>query len=355
MAESNSSSGCVIAIALIPLLMIGGCLGPIIFIGVAYQQQSAACGGPSGPGVTVDIDGLPSGSVAGYSGEQLRNAALIMNAGEALGLGIRDQTIGVMTAMGESSLRVIDYGDNAGPDSRGLFQQRANGAWGSYEDRMDPTTSATNFFRAMMRVQGRDELAPTIVAHRTQRNADPNHYTKFWDAAVQVVRALAGVEVPDVQPGTGQSSCTGVPTETGAVNPEGWALPARGPITSMPGARNAPTVGASTSHKGVDIGSPCDSPIWAVQDGVVTDAGPARGFGHWVRIDHGEGLTSVYGHMYANGLLVKVGDRVEGGQQIARVGSDGASTGCHLHLEIRRGAQVLNPVHFLSQVGVELG
>ncbi len=97
-----------------------------------------------------------------------------------------------MTAMGESSLRVLDRGDAAGPDSRGLFQQRDNGAWGTYADRMDPATSATNFFRALQEVPDWRSLPPTIAAHRTQRNADPDHYARWWDDAVAVVGALAG-------------------------------------------------------------------------------------------------------------------------------------------------------------------
>ena len=70
-------------------------------------------------GVRVDASDLPEGPVAGYRGEQLANAAAIVNAGESLGLDTCAQTIGVMTAMGESSLRVLDRGDTAGPDSRG--------------------------------------------------------------------------------------------------------------------------------------------------------------------------------------------------------------------------------------------
>ncbi|SHN64372.1 hypothetical protein SAMN05660350_01234 [Geodermatophilus obscurus] len=143
-------------------------------------------------GVRIDPAGVPGGPVAGYRGEQLANAAAIVNAGEALGLDTCAQTIGVMTAMGESSLRVLDRGDAVGPDSRGLFQQRANGAWGSYADRMDPTTSAVNFFRALQEVPDWQALPPTIAAHRTQRNADPHHYARYWDPAVEVVTALAG-------------------------------------------------------------------------------------------------------------------------------------------------------------------
>ncbi len=151
-------------------------------------------------GVRVDVAAVPDGPVAGYDAEQLANAAAIMNAGQELGLDTCAQTIGVMTAMGESSLRVLDRGDAVGPDSRGLFQQRDNGAWGPYADRMDPTTSATNFFRALQQVPDWQALAPTIAAHRTQRNADPLHYERYWDPAVEVVTALAGRPVTGARP-----------------------------------------------------------------------------------------------------------------------------------------------------------
>jgi hypothetical protein len=134
-------------------------------------------------------------SVGGYGPEQLANAAAIIKAGQAMGLSVRDQTIGVMTAMGESSLRVVDHGDAAGPDSRGLFQQRANGAWGSSSDRMNPTISATHFFTALTRIGGRDAMTPTAVAHAVQRNADPDHYTKYWNDAVAVVSRLTAAGV----------------------------------------------------------------------------------------------------------------------------------------------------------------
>ncbi|MBV2362214.1 hypothetical protein [Streptomonospora nanhaiensis] len=146
--------------------------------------------------MTIDPDELPGNPIGQgqWQGEQLTNAALIMNAGAELGLNIRDQTIGVMTAMGESSLIVIDHGDAAGPDSRGLFQQRDNGAWGDYEDRMDPTTSATMFFEKLREVDGREQMEPTLVAHEVQRNADAYHYAPYWEDAQAVVSALVGLD-----------------------------------------------------------------------------------------------------------------------------------------------------------------
>ncbi|MGY1610221.1 hypothetical protein [Geodermatophilus sp. SYSU D00700] len=155
------------------------------------SPPSAECAAAE-PAVRIDPAAVPAGPVAGYAGEQLANAAAIVNAAADLGLDTCAQVIGVMTAMGESSLRVLDHGDAAGPDSRGLFQQRDNGAWGSYADRMDPATSATNFFLALQEVPGWRALPPTIAAHRTQRNADPYHYQRYWGPAVEVVGALAG-------------------------------------------------------------------------------------------------------------------------------------------------------------------
>jgi hypothetical protein len=128
--------------------------------------------------------------VDGYAGDQLVNAAAIMNAGAALGVSTVGQTIGVMTAMGESSLKNITYGDAAGPDSRGLFQQRDT--WGTFAQRMDPTQAATFFFERLVKVPNWDTMAPSAAAHAVQINADPDHYTKYYPSAKNVVTTLVG-------------------------------------------------------------------------------------------------------------------------------------------------------------------
>lgn len=182
-----------VAVVSVPLLVV------VMFVGAGNGSPSAAAAG-CGAGLASAAEpssGVPS-AVAGYSGVQLQNAAAIVSAGKALGLPARGQAIGVMTAMGESGLRVIDYGDGAGPDSRGLFQQRPNGAWGSYADRMSPAASAGNFFRALLRVRGWEQLEPSIAAHRVQGNADPFHYEPYWPAAVEVVAALEGLSPASV-------------------------------------------------------------------------------------------------------------------------------------------------------------
>lgn len=143
---------------------------------------------PGPPGETNPIiEDLPE-QVGPYKGEQVLNAAYVIKAGQDLDLDAQSITIGVMTAMGESSLINVDHGDEAGPDSRGLFQQRDS--WGTEEERMHPPTASSLFFNALVEVPGYLELEPTIAAHLTQRNADPYHYAPFWGYAVEMVSVL---------------------------------------------------------------------------------------------------------------------------------------------------------------------
>lgn len=345
--------GAVLAAVAVPLVALGT-LFSLLLLGEATEAACNPTGGSS-TSVTIDPATVPDTTIAGYRHEQLVNAAHVIQAGKDLGLGVRDQTIGVMTAMGESSLRVLDYGDAVGPDSRGLFQQRGNGAWGSYQDRMDPYISATNFFKAMMRVEGRDALEPTIVAHRTQRNADPYHYTRFWDAAVAVVEGLSGTDT-GLKPGTGGHVCSGGDLVPGEVSTSGWAVPGAGPINSPYGMRLHPVDKVWRLHSGTDLqAGGCNGPIWAAQTGVVSFRGFDRAGNGTITIDHGGGVQTSYLHMYDSGMLVDVGDQVSAGQQIARTGSSGKSTGCHLHFMVIVNGSPIDPVPFMAAVGVNLG
>lgn len=145
---------------------------------------------PAAGPIRVGTVTVPRGPVAGYCQDRLVNAAHIVSAARALGLDERTQEIGVMTAIGESGLRNLSYGDVAGTDSRGLFQQRDNGAWGSLSDRMTPTIAAHNFFVALERVPNWRSLTPSQAAHAVQVNADPDHYTRYWSKAVAIVTEL---------------------------------------------------------------------------------------------------------------------------------------------------------------------
>ncbi len=126
--------------------------------------------------------------VGAYTGAQVLNAGYIIRAGQSMTLDAKTITLAVMTAMGESSLLNVGHGDAAGPDSRGLFQQRD--PWGSLAERMNPTTSATMFFKALIAVPSYLALEPTVAAHKAQHNADPYHYAPYWGPAVQMVATL---------------------------------------------------------------------------------------------------------------------------------------------------------------------
>jgi hypothetical protein len=149
---------------------------------------------PKVPAVIVGTISVPAGPIAGYCQDQLLNAAQVMRAADAYTPNIRAKQIGVMTAIGESNLRNLTYGDTAGPDSRGIFQQRSN--WGPLADRMDPYTAAVNFYHRMFGVLNWNTLPPTQVAHTVQGNADPDYYTRYFSRASRVVDGLLAHPVP---------------------------------------------------------------------------------------------------------------------------------------------------------------
>ncbi len=96
-------------------------------------------------------------------------------------------------------------------------------------------------------------------------------------------------------------------------------------------------------HRGIDMAAPTGTPIYAALDGRVTAAGSAQGFGNWIVVDSttADGAVStVYGHMYDDGVLVRQGDVVKAGQHIANVGSNGQSSGPHLHFELWQGGRL---------------
>jgi hypothetical protein len=197
------------------LLIVVAIVAVIVLRPTGTQNQAAptppAC--PKVPDVVVGTISVPAGPIAGYCQPQLVNAAQVIRAGQYYGLSEQGEEIGVMTAIGESSLRNVNYGDIAGPDSRGLFQQRSN--YGSLADRMDPYTAALAFFQRMLGIVDWQALTPTQVAHTVQRNADPDYYTKYYPAAVLVVTELNTYTLPVPVP----SGFGTVPPSAGTVAP----------------------------------------------------------------------------------------------------------------------------------------
>ena len=134
---------------------------------------------------------------------------------------------------------------------------------------------------------------------------------------------------------------------TNPLNGSQVVLPAVGSYSSGFGPR------WGAEHRGVDIANAIGTPILAVMSGEVINAGPASGFGQWIRVRQDDGSITVYGHIET--IEVSVGQRVEAGQRIAGMGARGEVTGPHLHFEYYPdGINAIDPEPFLAQFGVFL-
>lgn len=162
--------------------------------------------------------------------------------------------------------------------------------------------------------------------------------------AAQVANvAPAAVQVPDFVP----------PQVTDLLN--GFAQdhrpktvrPVAGPVSSGFGMR------WGAMHAGLDFADGLGAPIAAVTDGTVIEAGPASGFGLWVRVLQDDGTIGVYGHM--QDILVQVGQQLRAGDVLATVGSRGYSTGPHLHYEVHTDAGPIDPHPYLAGRGLDVG
>lgn len=369
-------SGGVLALVLLVVVVVGQTLNQL---NPFADRQDWAISCVAGSGVAATATAALPQQVGSWSGEQIENAAAIIDTGHELGVPLQAQAIAVMTAMGESSLRNISYGDwetsrVTNPDgtptsSIGLFQQQR--WWGSVAERMDPAASSRLFYEALLAVDGWETMEPTLAAHKTQNNSEWDYYADFWPDAVQILEALSDIpegsfeETPMIAPAGSVAPCSGT-SAGGAATADGWTNPALGSLTSRFGQRVHPVTGAVSFHAGDDVAASCGTPVWAAADGIVLRAapGPYQGrTGNQIVIDHGGGVITRYGHVLTGTMGVRAGDTVGAGQQIAAVGGDpgldpvgaGSSTGCHLHFEVNIDGEPVSPSDFLSSHGVTLG
>lgn len=129
------------------------------------------------------------------------------------------------------------------------------------------------------------------------------------------------------------------------VRPSGWPIES-GWISSLFGVRTDPFSGRRTQHTGIDFAGRAGADVLSVAGGIVTEAGMREGYGKLVEINHGNGYATRYAH--SSELLVKVGDKVNKGQRIARVGSTGRSTGPHVHFEVLFNGTLVNPEQYIQ-------
>ncbi|MEX1079854.1 MAG: M23 family metallopeptidase [Homoserinimonas sp.] len=141
----------------------------------------------------------------------------------------------------------------------------------------------------------------------------------------------------------------------GPISASGWTRPASGYASASSfGPRVPPFDGASAWHMGTDFGAACNAGIYAAHAGTVVYAGWFGGYGNYVEVDHGNGITTAYGHIVNGGIKVRYGQSVGPGMLIAKVGTTGNSNGCHLHFELRLNGTAVNPVYYLRNQGVNI-
>ncbi|SDS31469.1 M23 family metallopeptidase [Corynebacterium timonense] len=194
----------------------------------------------------------------------------------------------------------------------------------------EPVTSEQDLLQAVS-----SAVAAITVTGATLKAGD---YEVVYDP--RIIGEQLGITLPE-DPGNPVRQQRGATADGRTV-----VLPASGRISSGFGPR------WGAMHLGVDIANDFGTPIYAVMDGTVINAGPARGFGNWVVVEHDHGEVSVYGHMAE--YSVSVGQRVAAGEQIATIGSEGQSTGPHLHFEIKPdGVNQVDPQVWLLEQGID--
>jgi murein DD-endopeptidase MepM/ murein hydrolase activator NlpD len=332
-------------------LLVAATVGGICLMALpVLMMATSLSSGTSGSDTASDgfaasgcILATSSVSVTDLDDEQVSNARTIIAVGKSLKVPTRGWVIAIATALQESGLRNLDYGDR---DSLGLMQQRPSTGWGTPAQVQDPTYAARAFYgdpksptsnSGLLTVPGWEELPLWEAAQTVQRSAFPMAYADHEPVATEIVQRLSG-EAAGCEPLAAGS----------------WRPPVQAgyTLTSSFGWRTSPTRGGSDFHTGQDFARPEGSPVTAVSSGVVAYTGWSGGYGNLVRVRHANGVESWYAHLSAIG--VEVGDELRPGDRLGDVGSTGNSTGPHLHLEIRVDDRPTDPLPWLARKGVRL-
>lgn len=191
---------------------------------------------------------------------------------------------------------------------------------------------------AALMKQRETELAG-IEGNIDSAQSDADYYAAEIKAQEEIIAEIKRIEAEKAAAGKQDNPYTG-----GVFT---WPCPSSTRVTSDYGTRVSPMGGASSNHKGIDIGASGGAAIVAAADGTVTTAAYSSAAGNYVMIDHGGGLYTVY--MHASALLVSPGQTVSAGQTIAQVGSTGISTGNHLHFGVSLNGSYVSPWSYLGR------
>lgn len=224
----------------------------------------------------------------------------------------------LLDAVSSSDSDLIDE-LNAAKEDYGLQLEAARAARARAEARKAQTEAA---LAALERAQAQHRrLVAAVTAHQKEVLAEIDEQSKAESELTRIIRQ--------------RSSQAGGGAGTTARNAGGCIWPARGRVTSEYGRR------WGRLHAGIDIGAPTGTAIWAAKSGTVIFSGQQSGYGNVIIIDHGGGMTTLYGHQSRR--LAHDGQHVSQGELIGKVGSTGHSTGSHLHFETRYGGTPRNP------------
>ncbi|PRA06736.1 hypothetical protein CQ019_05005 [Arthrobacter sp. MYb229] len=392
-------------LGLITVLIFGLVFGGIIILGDSPRSEAdieTDCSPEGAVPKEVNVKNLPTTDVGSYNKQQLTNAAIIINEAKTAGVKQQGAIIGLMTAIQESSLKILandgswEYQEGSrimtkpewaqarqtvvksldlphegvghAWDALSLMQQRPSAGWGTVEQIMDPSYAAGTFFSRLKKVPDWESLPYELAAEKVQVSGLPDNYARQRADAELLYAALQGATVEVSEDDESYAQCkdggdtrkpdSGDPYD-GPTSDSGWVFPVEN-ISRI--QYNYGENRGQWPHAGEDFSSPKDTPIYAAADGQVIRAScsnlvvgrsPCQ-----IQIDHGQiggqRVSTLYVHMFENGVLANVGDEMEAGERIGKVGTNGNSTGYHLHFEVWLGKKIINPVAFLKEKSVKI-
>jgi hypothetical protein len=376
----------VVIIVVVVILMM---LPVIAMLGIATivgQNPPGTCES----GSSLDVGDTPrslsattrSGVSVTLDKTQLNRAATIIAVGAQIpGVGRSGVLVALMAALTESTLRLLanqgtypastsyaNDGIGSDHDSLGLFQMRPSTGWGTVAQLMDPIYDARAFFggptgpnspfpRGLLDIVGWRQDDPGAAAQAVEVSAYPDRYQDYQPVALAVLNTITQ---PDSNTAAADQRLSGSSADAPVSSAVVFPLPAGTWTESSPfGWRTDPFTGAKSFHTGIDYAAPLGTPVLAIAAGAVTFAGTDAIYGGLVIITHqidGRTIASAYGHMPPKEIQVRVGQRLTAGQEIGQVGSQGRSTGPHLHIEVRPGGPdgtPVDPAPWLSAHGAE--
>jgi murein DD-endopeptidase MepM/ murein hydrolase activator NlpD len=259
-----------------------------------------------------------------------------------------------LTAQADRAAVALEQRAQVAQDRMAEAQAASDRAQAAYDEQQANKTRLEAQLAAL--TTDRADAEAAFAEGERKRKAEEERLRREAEEAARAAAAASAAARAAANSGGGRGGGGGAAPSTGGGvgtgSGTGWVRPAGGRITSGYGVRVNPYTGVTTMHDGIDLGSACSSAIVAASAGTVEYVGPYGGYGNYVRINHGNGVKTAYGHIVNGGFRVSPGQRVSAGTLVALVGSTGHSTGCHLHFETHVGGGTTNPVSFMGARGI---